>query len=466
MVRKKLLLCVLALLLAACAPAVQTVQVEVTRQVVQTLPVERVVVQTVEVTRVVPQTVIVTATRLPPRPAATVTPASTVTPAASVTPAATLTPAPTLTRAAAAFPSASPTLRPLSSPAASRLAPLPPDPNPPLALAWLEGQVLRFECLDRKTCLPEFDLAGKTVMTGPYVLGRAYYWNPQSLYVTLRSKSVAPAKMDILHINPQTGEIRAMPAPYEPDYTIARMVAGQLALARFGGRAITLIDRELSAAPVDVRIKIDRLSVEGNRLIAFSETPVQREDGLLLDLAVIDLPEPHASTVSLALEGLGRHASGQPVVADRTYLQFVEGVSGDLQQVYGAFLRGSDPAAIRLGTFEPGSTQPLTVTPPVNLGWGFGQSHDLLYRGYSGSRDGGGPGAGAYNLTSGRSLLDFAAHPEWAGQKLLVMPFGENLLLGRSDELILLSPDGEILASYPLPAAWVDQDYNIVSFQK
>jgi hypothetical protein len=61
------------------------------------------------------------------------------------------------------------------------------------------------------------------------------------------------------------------------------------------------------------------------------------------------------------------------------------------------------------------------------------------------------------------SLLDFKKNPDWKG-KLIIIPFGENFLLGAASNISLLSPSGEILQKFPLPKKWINQPYKIMYF--
>jgi hypothetical protein len=47
---------------------------------------------------------------------------------------------------------------------------------------------------------------------------------------------------------------------------------------------------------------------------------------------------------------------------------------------------------------------------------------------------------------------------------LLVLPFGEYLVIGTDSQVFLLSQDGDVLKEYPLPPDLAGKDYTIVAY--
>ena len=70
-----------------------------------------------------------------------------------------------------------------------------------------------------------------------------------------------------------------------------------------------------------------------------------------------------------------------------------------------------------------------------------------------------------FNMSTGRSLLDYELNPDWETEKLWIVPFGDQLLLGRNEEIIMMSHDGVILERYQLPEKWVNRDYILLRFE-
>ncbi len=344
------------------------------------------------------------------------------------------------------------------TPAASDSPRTTPESYLPIALVSLKGHTIHFDCLERTNCIPEVDLENHTLLDSYYV-GWVYYWNPESMYVMLFSNSAIPEKMDILHVNPQTGAIKTIRSPDEGEFSLMKIAAGRLILARDQGQIVYIIENDLSITPVNTGVDIYQMIVDGDKVIALNQVPVEKDGQIYVDVSVVGVVSRQAKTVRLNLPGLEiLHGRATPDPYKR-YLSHVEGVSGDLKNLYCGFMSGGKRGSDRLGTFAVGTSRLITATKG-GVSFGYSQYHKMLYRGYS-EMDDGGPGAGLYDMSTGRSLLD----ADWIGKKLMIVPFGESFLLGRSEEVILLSPTGAIVKRYALPEEWKNRDYKLVWFE-
>ena len=83
----------------------------------------------------------------------------------------------------------------------------------PVAIVSIDNQTLVFDCVDGGKCLPKINLGGNILIEPPYELGPVFYSNPASLFLILYSASTVPLERNLIHVNPQTGEIRSMKLP-------------------------------------------------------------------------------------------------------------------------------------------------------------------------------------------------------------------------------------------------------------
>ncbi len=339
------------------------------------------------------------------------------------------------------------------------------DADPPIALASLEGQTIHFACLNRENCIPEVNLEGHIHFDSPYHLGQVYYWNPESIYIALLSSSAIPEKMDIIHINPHTGEIKSIQSPDEAEFSLMKIAGGRLILARSQGQVVYIVESDLSITEVRTGIDIHKMIADGNKVIVLNQIPVEKDGQIYIEVSKLDIATKEVQAERLKLSGLELFHGPSTPDANKKYLLFVEGVSGDLMNLYCVFRSGDEPDIARLGSFEVKTSINVAETEGGVTATSYAQYHEMLYTEYS-ERSDGGPGASLYNMSTGRSLFDTDEKQDWIGKKLLIVPFGDNILLGRSDEIILLSPGGTILKRYPLPEAWRNQDYQIVRFEK
>ena len=340
-----------------------------------------------------------------------------------------------------------------------------PDVTPPITLVSLKDQTIHFDCLDRNKCIPDVDLAGHALFDSPFHLGRVFYWNQESIYLTLLSDSTIPEKMDIIHVNPKTGDVKSIKSPDEAENSLLSIGGGRLILARNQGQTVYIIEPDLSITKVAVGIDIYKMIVDGSKVIALNQVPVEKDGQIYVDISVVDVVSKVAKSNRLNLPGIEMYPGLPSLEQNKIYLMYVEGVGENQKKLYCVFVNGDEPGVVKLGTFDVLTPEVIVETQGGVSAMGYSQYHEILYLEYSEKSDGG-PGASLYNMSTGQSLIDSLNNPDWRGKKLLVVPFGDNLLLGRSDEVILLSPTGAILRRFNLPEEWLNQDYRLMIFEK
>lgn len=347
----------------------------------------------------------------------------------------------------------------------------------PIAVARLDGDTLRFWCPDREACIEDIRL-GKQIGAHPHArLGRLTYWDASHMLgeLTLAEGFTDP---QFFLLNPQTGALTFFVLPEDVDDELSyRVVAGRIIFFEVNSRRpnrVYLSQPDFSFSPLDLTHPVDSLivganSTAGHPVIALYREPVVDAGRLSIDVSLIDPLAGTHSALRLGLPGLAlRPGPRQSLQAGKNYLVSIQGVSRDLAQVYCLFLQGDTPDILRLGSFHTGkekeSVSSETPALPGSI-TGYAQYHETLYSGRLPSQAGPGGTASLIDMNGPASLLDFEAYPFLNRPKLLPRPFGDSFLLDTGDQIVLLSPAGEVIEQYFLPNEWRNLPYQVVSYE-
>lgn len=352
-----------------------------------------------------------------------------------------------------------------STPTATTLSE-PAETAAPIAIVSLEGQILKFECVDRANCIPDTDLAGYVLLDTPFELARVYYWSPSSVFVTLYSTKTIPWSFSVIHINAQTGGIKSTKLPVDFDDIRYTVIGGRFIVAGYGEDFLYILSNDLSIIRVDIGFPIRSLIGANERqVIALNTDPVEQEDDAYVNVSIIDVITGDARKEGFKLPGLEINRSLPTSQAGHKYLFTIEGISRDLTKLYCLYVLGGTPLTGRLGTFDIETSQEVAFTEDrelIHITYGYAQYHDILFTGNPGSGESLST-ATLVNMSTVTSLLDFDQNPLWR-HRLVIVPFGENFLLGSMSQIILMSQSGEILQRYPLPEKWLSRNYKLMYF--
>jgi hypothetical protein len=337
----------------------------------------------------------------------------------------------------------------------------------PVAIVSIEGQTLTFECVDRVNCLSNINLEGHILLDSPFKLGPVFYWNPSSVYLILYSDKSVPMGRNVIHINPQTGEIKSTKLSSELNNLHFVSVDDRLIFAEDNGQNIYIISNDLSIRNLEVDSSINSLiETKDQRVIALDERPLEIDGVVQVNVSIIDVVTGQTTKEHLRLPELElRHAQTNLGVGKK-YLINIEGISRDLKNLYCLYFLGSEPQTPRLGAFNIENSREVASTSNpelVRITSGYAQYHEMLYTSNSG--DGYGVGASLIEMSTVTSLLDFTKNPDWK-RKLDILPFGDYFLLGTANNILLLSSTGEELKNYPLPKKWINQQYRMMYFMQ
>lgn len=337
--------------------------------------------------------------------------------------------------------------------------------DPPIAIVSIEDQTLMFECVDRVNCISNINLDSQVHLDLPYELGPVLYWNPTSIYLILYSDSSVPLERNVLHLNPQTGEIKSTMLSSELNNLHFVVVDDRLIFAEDNGNRIHILSSDLSIENIKLDFKVNSLvSTFDHQIIALDEHPVEVEGVSHVNISIVNVFTGLTTKEQLPFPNLESKYERASLDMGKTYLINIEGISRDLRKLYCLYFLGSQPNTPRLGTFNIDNSNELVSTSDpeiVRITSGYAQYHEMLYTSNSG--DGYGVGASLVEMSGVESLLDFKKNPDWK-KKLIINPFGEQFLLGSASDIYLLSPSGEILKKFPLPNKWIGKSYKLMYF--
>lgn len=338
---------------------------------------------------------------------------------------------------------------------------------PPIAIASLDDQTLRFDCIDKQNCIQDIYLGDHVRLDEPYQLGSVYYVSPSSIFVKLYSRAVFPSEHSIANINPETKKIRSIKLPEEMNDAVRTIAHGRLVLAERGGGSIWIIKNDLIVIEVEIRSSIHRLiEVEDNKFAALNGCPIEENGNAYFEVFLVDVHTGEYIKKSIALPGFEVPAYNKTPQAGKKYLSRAEGVSQDLKKVYFIFGIEGEQRGYTLGMFDVERAELVKSTsdPHISHFMGYGQNQNALFSSNLDTGDGFAK-ATLVSKTTLESLIHFSAPEIPKKGKLMVVPFGDYFLLGTIDSVILLGSDGAILKTYSLPEEWVDKRYQLMIYR-
>lgn len=337
----------------------------------------------------------------------------------------------------------------------------------PIAIVSIDNQTIVIDCVDGGKCLPKINLVGKILVEPPYELGLVFYSNPASLFIILYTASAAPLERNLIHVNPQTGEVLSVKLPDDLDNLHFFSIGDQLIFAEDDGKNIHIYRDDLSFTVLEVASSINSLiGINDEEVIALNEHPLAMDGAVGVEFSIINIITGEITTEKHQLPDLMIKLDRGSPSAEKSYLVNIEGISRDLKTLYCLYYLGSDPLNPRLAAFDLLNSREVASTNNpelIRLTSGYAQYHEMLYTSNAG--DGYGVGAALIDMSDLTGMLDFSENPEWK-RKLKIVPFGDNLLLGSVDHVVLLSPTGEIIGEFPLPEQWQNQDYQLMYFMQ
>lgn len=337
----------------------------------------------------------------------------------------------------------------------------------PVAIVSIDNQTLVFDCVDGRKCLPKINLGGNILIEPPYELGLVFYSNPASLFLILYSASTVPLERNLIHVNPQTGEIRSMKLPENLSNLHFICIGDQFIFADDDSKTIHIYQNDLTSRKLEVASSISRLiGIKADMIIALNDHPIEMDGVATVEFSIVNTISGEITNEKYKLPYLEINQSHSSPSEEKSYLINIEGISRDLKTIYCWYYIGSEPLNPRLCAFNLQNSNEVASTGEpdlVRLTSGYAQYHEMLYTSNSG--DGYGVGAALIDMSDVTTLLDFAENPKWK-RMLKIVPFGDRLLLGSVDAIVLLSLLGEITQEFPLPEKWKNQDYQLMYFME
>ena len=223
------------------------------------------------------------------------------------------------------------------------------------------------------------------------------------MFITLHTPRMNPneEKWAVLHINPETGEAKAVNISPEHRMFVRDIAHDRLVLVQAGEEKVIIVQEDLSVIEVDLGAEIFQvIEADDYKAIAVSDQPVEQDGQTFIETFAIDVRSGEFT----------RKLVKSPAFANWFFLP--EGKSTD------------DTLAAYLLTVSADYTY-------VYLYYSQGEGdefHKVL---------------GKFDTTNLEALLERG--------NFFIAPFGNHLAIGTRNSVMLLSFDGKIAAEYPLP---------------
>lgn len=356
----------------------------------------------------------------------------------------TVTPAPIATR----------TAKPTIKPTQRGMVPL---PDPLFAISYLYKDTLRVKCIETD-CIREIYVGDAVPFERPYKLGSAYYLNPASMFITLYTIRTVPSeeKWAVLHINPETGEVKAVNISPKHRILVRDIAHERLVLVQDGTDKMMIVQEDLSLIEVDLESKIFQLiEAADNKVIAVNDQPIEQDGQTFIETFFIDVRTGEFTRELVKSPPFANwfyHPTGTST--DDLLAAHLLTVSSDLEYVYLYYNQEEgDEFHKILGKFDTNNLEEVnSVIDPnfLRIGPGAGL-YNLQYRNISYPRAV--PSTREYapegifapiDLTTLRALIERCGG-------CFIAPFGDNFAIGTRNSVFLLSLDGEIIGEYSLP---------------
>jgi hypothetical protein len=198
-------------------------------------------------------------------------------------------------------------------------------------------------------------------------------------------------------------------------------------------------------------------------LIAFSSSPVQK-DGK--DYALVWVIHPKTASFEEKLLNLPHYTprfSPASANVDQKYLLRVMGISQDFTKIVYTFdyIRSVDENAVytAYAVYSTLENKDLVVIKDRCYLQTFDQYGDTLYQDkYPVS----GAGGVILNLDDLSPVFDVDSFVQRVSEsRVRIRPYGANWLIGTESEVLLVTPEGQLISKYALPADFVHQEYEI-----
>jgi hypothetical protein len=339
---------------------------------------------------------------------------------------------------------------------------------PPIAILYLDGSIIHFHCLDTEKCFLDIDLGDPIrVHNGthtPLSLRSVYYGNDSMIYI-----EIGGSIWDYLvKINPRTNHVQLLDTnvpSLSPRSDVSpmflpggiKMIHGKIVLGTTDGK-IGIVQDDFSLKTIELGSPIrDFIEANDSRIAAVSADDSSLPNGELQ--AKIFLIDINSGEVEEKIFN-GPQAIGQIVTVDKNihnlYWVLFENKTLHLFDIQ----KQEDILFTSISDSEVWAYTTLT-TPRF-------QYHDIWYIG------GRCPCEGLFfPLMMSMSTLKPVIDPEdllkdepQSDRTFMIVPFGNNFLIGTHSRVLVISPSGAVIKTYDLPKEWVGRNYLLLEYRK
>ena len=276
----------------------------------------------------------------------------------------------------------------------------------------------------------------------------------------------------IIHIDPKTKEIKSLKLSSSVIFDSQEVIsAGRLILAQRSHTSyIYIIQPDMTFQKIDVKSPVGH-AIEGNghSVIALNKQPLEENGELAFEIFSVDVLTGEFTKEMLRLPGFRRIGAQTTRQANEKYFIDIVSVSTDLKMFCYLYVLGGNNKVRYLGVYNREKSEEMkAISDPmlVNTTLGYAQYHNFLFVSNSGGQYDNVPAA-LINMLTLEPVIDLNNHtviPDRGRRD--IRPYGDSFLIGTFDVVHVVSTEGKIVATYPLPPKWINQQYNLMYYRK
>ncbi len=342
------------------------------------------------------------------------------------------------------------------------------DTTPPIVLNYLENDTtLRFFCLNSEECYQDIDLLPyiDKISENNSISFDMYYVNPTSVYIVLFNAIEQPI---ILHFNPETHQVASTILPASSPWWDHYLLSDEnlIVLSSIGEKSPTSSTLEHALFVIRPDLSVNQIELDTGCVP--DTTMFAGIDGNVILLKVQTLPQgaKYFSEVCIVDTISGEQTQKQIEVPRNAW---VYSISPDLEKLYYLYVdTGIKKTGHIFGSFDivSGEENVIYNDQCINMQGGYQQYNGMLFSETFGLTEGN-VKATLIRMDDFSPVICEGENPQLDMiRELKIVPFGDYFLLGSRTQVMLISPDGEVIDQFDLPPALLLGDYEIMEYRR
>ncbi|MBI5822446.1 MAG: hypothetical protein HZB18_00305 [Chloroflexi bacterium] len=329
----------------------------------------------------------------------------------------------------------------------------------PITALYLDGSVLRINCLDTPKCFPDIDLGNQIRIANnpdepPLQIGFAYYGQDLTLYLLLSGGT----GQYLAKVNLETGQVQILdPASFLGGLNsgFASTIQGKLILATAEGK-ISVVQNDFSVKTIaDLKAPVFNFIEANNSKIAVISTSGVLQESSQVKMFLADI---NSGDIEEKMLNGPQGNNWQFVTIDQNlkHLYWLP-TDSNILNVFELQIQ-KNILSVPISNFDA-----LIYTTQNTRRY---QYHGIWYYSRRCCQEGPYPA-----MMLDMSTLQPVINPEdflknESDETLMISSFGNNFLIGMNSRVLLVSADGTVIKTYSLPKEWIGRDYLLLEYRK